>query len=186
MSDKDYKGLLGFTSQWFALGVLTEEGLRQYGATYESSRDKNTEHYRYGAFRWYLQQHRPLSASRAEELYELGASDEDSAMGEAMMADIIELPECPISVSAKAIASGRKRLIRVAERCLLLSELQALPLLPEMFSRCLASRESVVQRWLLEKAELTPAQVQILSEQGASRGVRNLASGKLRQRKQAT
>lgn len=47
---KDYKKLLGFTDEWFALGLVTEESLRQSAATYEASHDKHAEHYRYGAF----------------------------------------------------------------------------------------------------------------------------------------
>ncbi len=185
MNLKDYKNLLGFTEQWFSLGILTENGLQNYGTTYETSADKNTEHYRYGAFRWYLKEHRPLSEAIAEALYELGASDPDSAMGEAIMADIVELPECPDSVSAKALFSGRKHLIRITNRRRLLSELQTPFISPETFSRCLESRDSAVQRVMIEKVMLTPAQMQMLAEQGASRAIRNMASCKLGHRNKA-
>jgi hypothetical protein len=116
MPQKDYKTILGFDNQWFTLGVVTEESLLLSGAEYEASGDKNAEHYRYGAFRWYLSQHRPLPASDAEPLYELGDADPDHSMGGAIMADIVDLPECPPSVAAKASASDRKHLIRKAER----------------------------------------------------------------------
>lgn len=116
MIPKDYKALLQFSDEWFTLGVLTEEGLRQYADTYEMSEDKSSEHYRYGAFQWYLSQHRPLAARMANALYELGKSDPDYSMGGAIMADILHLPECPTSVIAKASNSGRKHLVRIAER----------------------------------------------------------------------
>lgn len=176
---KDYKTLLGFTDQWFSLGILTEDSLQQYGMTYESSRDKNSEHYRYGAFRWYLKEHRPLSASIAEALYELGAAGPDPGMGGAIMADIVSLPECPASVSAKALASGCKHLIREAKRRSLRSELQQGPFTAELFDRCLASGDGGVHRTLFDNFRLSPEQLRQLAEQGATRAVRNMASNKL-------
>ena len=116
MPPKDYKTILGFSEHWFTLGVVTEESLLLSAAEYEASGDSSTEHYRYGAFRWYLSQHRPLSASDAEALYELGNSDPDYSMGGAIIADILDLPECPRAVIAKALMSDRKHLVRKAER----------------------------------------------------------------------
>ena len=115
MSQKDYAAIFGFSDRWFALGIVTKESLVLSGATYESSDDKSSEHYRYGAFRWYLSQHRPLPPSVAEALYELGNADSDYSMGGAMMADIVDLPECPRSVIAKALASDRKHLVKKVE-----------------------------------------------------------------------
>ena len=116
MPQKDYKTILGFNNHWFTLGVVTEESLLSSAAEYEASGDTSAEHYRYGAFRWYLSHHRHLTASDAEALYELGNADPDYSMGGAMMADILDLPECPSSVIAKALVSDRKHLVRRAER----------------------------------------------------------------------
>ncbi len=112
MNHRDYAAILGFSDKWFALGVVTKESLILSGATYESSDDKSSEHYRYGAFRWFLSQHRPLLPSVVEALYGLGEDDPDYSMGGAMIADIVDLPECPPSVIAKALASDRKHLVR--------------------------------------------------------------------------
>ena len=65
MSQKNYAAILGFTDKWFALGIVTKESLVLSGAAYESSDDKSSEHYRYGAFRWFLSQHRPLLRRRS-------------------------------------------------------------------------------------------------------------------------
>lgn len=180
MSQKDYKTLLEFTDRWFTLGILTEEKLQQYGTTYETSADKNTEHYRYGAFRWYLNEHRPLSASVAEALYALGASDPDPAMGEAIMADIIGLAECPPSAVAKALASGRQHLVRAAKRRSLLSELRQAPLTDELFSQCIEGGDRVIHLALMEQNSLTKEQLSVLAEQGINHAIRNMASDKLR------
>lgn len=116
MLRRNYAAILGFSDKWFALGLVTRESLLLAGANYEASNDKSSEHYRYGAFRWFLSQHRPLPPSVAEALYELGNTDPDYSMGGAMMADIVDLPECPPSVITKALASDRKHLVRKAER----------------------------------------------------------------------
>ncbi len=116
MLRRDYKTILGFSDLWLVLGVVTEENLLLSAAEYEISNDKSSEHYRYGAFRWYLRQHCPLADSEAEAPYELGNTDPNYSMGGAMMADLVDLPECPPSVGAKALVSDRKHLVRKAER----------------------------------------------------------------------
>ncbi len=186
MRNTDYRTLLGFTDAWFAMGVMTEEGLQRYGADYETSSDKNTEHYCYGAFHRYLSTHRPLSESIAEGLYALGESDTDRMMGWAIMADIIRLPECPESVSSKALASGDRRLIRIANRRRLLVELGQSSLTADLFRACLDSMDSTVHRDLLERSDLSTEQVQSLAEHGAGRAVRNMASDRLRSKQSRT
>ena len=177
---KDYKKLLGFTDQWFALGLVTEESLRQSAATYEASDDKHAGHYRYGAFRWYLQEHRPLSPAVAEALYELAASDTQGSEAGAIMTDILALPECPPSVLARAEASGVKFLVQASRHRVLRSELEGYPLTTELFGRCLESADSGIQRILLEGKNLTEDQLQRLAEAGASRAVRNIAAEKFK------
>ena len=116
MTQRNYKTILSFSDQWFTLGVATEESLLLSAAEYRASDDKSTEHYCYGTFRRYLSQHRPLATSDAEALYELGNADPDYSMGGAMMADIVDLPECSLSVIAKALISDRRHLVKKAER----------------------------------------------------------------------
>ena len=178
MIQKDYRTQLGFSDQWFSLNILTEDDLQIFATRYETSDDKNTEHYRYGVFRWYLKEHRPLSASTAQALYDLGASDSDGLMGESIMVDILLLPECPASVLDKALASDRKPLVRVARRRRLLSDLQQGPLTAELFSQCIGSRDDTVHHALLKRDNLTRQQLQMLAEQG-TRAIRNMAVVKL-------
>ena len=115
MSKRDYKTLLQFGDRWIDLGVVTAERLEALGHDFDTSDDKHTEHYRYAVFREYLEAQRPLSPQVAEALYDLGSTDPHPGMGGAMMADIVDLPECPPTVQTKALASGRKHLVRKAE-----------------------------------------------------------------------
>ena len=113
---RDYRQLLELGERWFELGVLTEELLGELGREYESSDDRNTEHYRYGAFRKYLEAHRPLPEEMAVALYELGDQDPDSAMGGSLMNDILNLEEGPSILFGRAVGSGRKHLVKTAMR----------------------------------------------------------------------
>jgi hypothetical protein len=88
----------GFTERWFSLGLVPKNLLDRMRAEWNLGEDPNPEHYRYKAFKEFLVAHRPLSPELAAALFELGAADPDRAMGGAMMADIVRLPECPEKV----------------------------------------------------------------------------------------
>lgn len=107
---------LGFTPAWFALGVVDDAVLARQRAEWDRGEDDNTEHYRYRVFREFLAVHRPLAPELAAALYDLGAADPDQVMGGAIMADVVNLPECPPSVLVAAWASGRKHLVRIVGR----------------------------------------------------------------------
>jgi len=179
MSQRGYKTLLQFNDQWFRLGLLAETDLLALGQRYDTSRDKNAEHYRYKVFRDYLASHRPLPPPMAEALYKLGQVDPDPAMGGAMMSHIIGLPECPSDVLEKALASGEQHLIKLARRKRLLAEFNSEPT-AEVIARCLASQDADIQRELLATAKLSRNQLEQLAKTGANRAVRNLATARLR------
>lgn len=107
---------LGYTPAWYALGVVDDALLARQQVEWDKGEDQNTEHYRYGAFRAFLAAHRPLAPELAAALFELGAMDPDQMMGGAIMADIVQRPECPLAVLDVALASGRKHLVRIVER----------------------------------------------------------------------
>jgi hypothetical protein len=112
----EFARLLGFTPAWFALGVVDEGVLARQRAEWDKGDDRNTEHYRYRAFREFLAARRPLAPELAASLYELGATDPDRSMGESTMAEIVRLPECPPAVLSAARASGCKHLVRIVQR----------------------------------------------------------------------
>ena len=108
--------ILGYTEDWFSLGVINAPLLEQQRIDWDSGGDTNPEHYRYSAFRSFLASRRPLTADLATALFSLGLQDSDSAMGGAIMADIVRLPECPQSVLDAASMTGRKHLEKIVER----------------------------------------------------------------------
>ena len=96
------------------------------------------------------------------------------------MADIVVLPECPGEVQARARTSGNRSLARLVAQVEVLRELAA-GLTAELFERCMADQNGVVQRKLLELEGLSRGQVERLAAAGANRAVRNLAKVRLRQ-----
>jgi hypothetical protein len=148
-------------------------------AEWARGEDPNPEHYRYWAFKQFLAAHRPLAAESAAQIYELGAADPDQARGSAMMADIVALPECPPEVRARARTSGYRWLEKSVARVEILQKLAG-GLTAELFERCLAERDRLVHRQIVEMDGLTRDQVKRLAEAGASRAIRNFARVRLR------
>lgn len=107
---------LGFTPEWFALGVVDEVVLTRLQREWNKGEDDNTEHYRYWAFSEFLKSNQPLTSELAAALFALGAADPDWSMGGSIMADIVYLSECPQTVLDAAMTSGRKHLVRIVER----------------------------------------------------------------------
>ena len=111
----DFGRLLGFTPEWYTLGIVDDALLDRLRADWDKGDDPNTEHYRYRAFSDFVLVHQPLSPALALALYELGSRDADPGMGGAMMVNIIYRPDCPESVLVAAAASGQRHLVRAAE-----------------------------------------------------------------------
>lgn len=107
---------LGFTEEWLRLGIVTPAQIAEAIQTFEQSDDKHSEHYRYKAFRDFLNRHRPLPPDLAIQLFELGDKDPDYSMGGAVMADILLRPECPPEVVEKSARSGRKHLVKMVAK----------------------------------------------------------------------
>jgi hypothetical protein len=43
---ENIREILGFTDEWFELGVITEDKLKDFKHRYESGEDQSSEHYR--------------------------------------------------------------------------------------------------------------------------------------------
>lgn len=95
MSDLEIRRRLKFTDRWYALGIVDQEWIENAVRVFRQSDDHNDEHYRYGAFRSFLQRTPKLAPEQCEALMELGAGDPDQAMGTSMMLDVLRRPECP-------------------------------------------------------------------------------------------
>ena len=104
-----------FTNPWFELGIVKEELMRRFVSQRDPD-DNNPEHLRYVAFQHFVASNRPMPHDLCWRLYDLGCADVDLAMGGAMMADVLRLPECPSDLLTKALASDRNHVVQIAAR----------------------------------------------------------------------
>ena len=114
-SPADPAALGGFTVTWFELGIVSDSVIAELVVEREED-DDHPEHLRYAAFRRFVDLNRPLQHDHCWQLYRLGASDSDIAMGGAMMADILRLSECPYDLLKVARTSARKHVTKTADQ----------------------------------------------------------------------
>jgi len=105
---------LEFSREWIDLGIITPEKLKQLEAEWAKGEDRNAEHYRWRAFREFIEARESLDADMARALYNLGANDPDSAMGGSIMAEVLWRKDCPADLLESAASSGRKFLRKIA------------------------------------------------------------------------
>ena len=105
----------GFTDAWFNLGIVNANLIAALISQRDSD-DKNPEHLRYAAFQHFIASNRPLRLGQCWQIYDLGNSDPDLAMGGTMMANVLRLPECPRELLTIALASDRKHIVRIAKQ----------------------------------------------------------------------
>jgi hypothetical protein len=106
---------LGFSEQWFALGLITKPQHQELLVEFQKGDDPHPEHYRWRVFCNFLGRHDPLSDQLMWQLYRLGEMDADHAMGGSMIAAILRRADCPADLVREAARnSDRKHLKKIA------------------------------------------------------------------------
>ncbi|MEO6392298.1 MAG: hypothetical protein ABIP75_10635 [Pyrinomonadaceae bacterium] len=151
---------------------------------FELGVDPNSEHYRHASFCRILERTEidDLTMDRFVELAEL---DPDQVMAEATLGQLVR--HCGLTTGQIDRLCGHPAfatpdLQRICEQTRLLRGLDSADPSREFVDRCISVGDSVVQRKLLERIELTVGQLMALSEMGANRAVRNLALAELRRK----
>lgn len=181
----DLLDLMGYRPEWLEYGLVSEAFLRRQADEFAASDDRNTEHYRYAAFRSVLAGRAFLSDEELARYVGLARLDADVSMAGSALADLIrwhgltgeqfERLSAHPAISADFLQIGISRM-RLMDR------LRGGPLTDSLFEDCLASGDSVTQRLMLETSSIDRRQVERLAEGGASRAVRNMAAAMLRRR----
>jgi hypothetical protein len=86
---------LQFSQEWIDVGILNTENFELIKQEYLKGEDERTEHYRWGAFKSFMQLGNFLSLQEFYNLYEIGKNDPDYAMGRSIIFDIVQHPYCP-------------------------------------------------------------------------------------------
>lgn len=174
---------LGYTGQWLKCGLLTKEQLLVQINAYESEEDKNTEHYRYAAFRNYLKNKETLSDAEFDNYLKIALSDEDTVMAGAALIDLftnIVLSDTQFDkliTQMKAFGDWTKNTLC---RQTLLRRLKHEPLTTELFRECFEKGDNLIQEYLISLAN--PEQLEVLSLKGRTNKIRNMATQLLRQK----
>ena len=102
MTDEEIITHLKFTEAWYRLGIMDDETLRGTVENFRRMDDTGDEHWRFGAFMYFMSQHPKLTDQQCANLFELGASDPDFTMGQSIMIQVLERPECPRAMRERA------------------------------------------------------------------------------------
>jgi hypothetical protein len=172
----EYLLKLGYTAQWLDYGLLTEEQLLTQVKAYDEGDDKNIEHYRYTTFRNYLAAKDVLTDLEFDHYMQLALSDHDNVMAGAALVDLFTRTHLSDEQFHKLIA-GMKSLgdwtTHTTARQILLRKLKQEKLSNELFRECFEKGDNFIQEYLI--ALSNPEQLEVLSLQGRTKRIRNMA-----------
>jgi hypothetical protein len=177
---------LGYTPEWFDLGVVTEEYVRVQYAQYLSSDERYEEHYRARAFYDYMVAHRALTDGQIDRILQLKDDGpdrcdlRDNRITEMIVSGV--LSDAQIAGLARLPEVHRAPIQRRYVRECLLRRLRSKGLTPEVFCEIADSGDGELQRVVLTRDDLCPEHVLWLAEHGANKAVRNVAKQLLQSR----
>jgi len=168
--------LLGYTVKWLDYGLLTQELLSEQLHAFRSGDDKNTEHYRYGAFRNYLRTKETLTDVEFANYTQVASSDQNQVMAGAALIDLftkIRLSDDQFDkliAHLKALGDWPENMIN---RHTLLRKLKQQKLTDALFRECFEKGDNVVQEYLVGIADRE--QLQVLALEGRTKKIRSMA-----------
>jgi hypothetical protein len=178
---------LQYDSSWLEWGILNEEFLHAQLEQLSESDDKNSEHYRYVAFRAALSGEGDISDELIESYITLARLDEDEGMARAALVDLIRSPRLTATQFqgiGRHAAFTDSELTKLHTRQALLRELKAATAVTDsLFELVLSNGDSVMQRVLIDKHELSKERLEALNGRGANRAIKNIAKQLLQRRR---
>ena len=178
--------LLGYTQAWIDCGVITEEFVVDQAKLLSEAEDKNTEHYRWGAFKSFIERKEFISDQELLQLLSLedkGHDECDLSINRAIEIIISGLlsDEQLNSISNHPILEEKsvsKRYIR--ER--ICREIESRGLVEEVFESVVLSEDNAVHEYALSSSTISKSQVEWFSN-NSSRKIKNIAGQLLRSRR---
>lgn len=108
---------LQFSQEWIEVGIINIQIFASIKKEYMKGEDYRAEHYRWGAFRSFLQANDLLPKEKFYILYHLGKNDSDYSMGRAMIFDILKRSDSPQELINIAIEDDDFTLVKYALKC---------------------------------------------------------------------
>jgi hypothetical protein len=172
-----------FHPKWIEHGLLPDDFLQSQFLLYQTSDDKNTEHYRFRAFGYVLANTETLDDQALDHYIELATLDDDKTMGEAALGLLVRwsrLTDSQLDRLKTHPVYSKPFLQKLIKRMEMLRELASTGLTDEAFERFVSDGDAEVHRALLSRPELTRAHLEVLRERGANKAIRNVAASRLR------
>lgn len=91
-----------FPHSWFATGVVTAESAGEFAEYARRDPSRSERHWRWTAFRDFVEERTPLEPEQCENLFELGRTEPDWNLSTAMMCVVLYQRWCPESVKQRA------------------------------------------------------------------------------------
>ncbi len=173
---------LHYDPRWLDYGLLSEAFWQSQYSIYVASDDKNTEHYRFEAFRTVLRNHEVLDSAALNHYIELAIADTDRTMGDAALGQLLRWPRLTdeqLRQLSNHPAYNLPFLRKLHQSVFLLRELHANGITDALFQRFLDSQDADLQRVLLSESGIKAEHLKLLQAEGASKAVRNIAKKKL-------
>jgi len=115
ITDADIREYLQFSPSWFESRIITEEYLAELVEALRTEDDPHAEHWRWRAFKTFLDAQATLTSTQCYQLYRLGQYDPDTyGVGTSMIIAVIKRPECPYALVREAATSERSSLRKIA------------------------------------------------------------------------
>ncbi|RUS67193.1 hypothetical protein CUZ56_01134 [Saezia sanguinis] len=178
---KEKLELLQYTPQWLIWGFMDASLLEAQWQAFEQDGRNSPEHYRYTAFRRWLQNRQTYTDAEIKQFLELVESDPDQFMALAAGVDLLRQP----GIQAQQFDAIASFLDQLSDGSLApailreqyLHELRQLETLSlAEFQRYMHSEHSVVQEYLLENfAQQNGMFLKMLEQDGKTKAIRNRA-----------
>ena len=178
----------GYTADWLRLGIVTEANLRKQFTEFERSEDKNTEHYRCGAFRDFLSRHEAIPDETLRELLALSDGGHDGCD--------LTLNRAFDLVRSNLLTSSQLQWLRersslnqhssfglAIDRIVLNRRLTSDGLTDLIFHDICMLNDAATIRRLLDRDDLTRNHLAWLAEHGCNKSLRNVATQLLNSRR---
>jgi hypothetical protein len=169
---------LGYTNEWLDYGIISEESLFEQYNEILNSEDQNAEHYRCGAFAYYMKGKSSLSDSELKSILSLRDNGPDNCN---LQPDrIINLIES--ALLNKSQLNGLSEIPEVNEapvhkrfiRTLLTAEIEESGI-EASFDKIVNTSDSAIHEYILNRDDLEKKHVEWLFESGGNKSIRNRA-----------
>jgi hypothetical protein len=169
----------GYDSLWFDLGVVDEDILCRQIDEYNSSEDKNREHYRFAAFERFLKSKSELSDEDVERILRLEDNGTDNCdLSDNRIIGLIHsglLNDEQFERLEGDPKINRPPVLNNYRRCRIIRKIKKPDLSNEVIEEAKDSHDPFIQELLIEHKDLNIGALQWLTENGASKKIRNMA-----------